>query len=175
VITLTGFLCTIIPFGLMFGLFGTSFEGAIPAWWCILEAVLYFIYRLLDEMDGKQARKTGNSSPVGLMFDHGCDSFTAALLCLMMSKMMQIGNGPLVMWTLLGITQSFHFATLEEYYIGGLFLGPFNGVTDGSALIISIFMLSGIVGNDIWLTQVTLPGMLPIRASQIVAWSIVFT
>jgi len=39
-------------------------------------------------MDGKQARKTGNSSPVGLMFDHGCDSFTAALLTLMMSKMM---------------------------------------------------------------------------------------
>jgi hypothetical protein len=60
-------------------------------------------------------------------------------------------------------------------YIGGLFLGPFNGVTDGSALIISIFMLSGIAGNDIWLTQVTLPGMPPMRASQILAWGIVFT
>ena len=174
-ITLTGFLCTIIPFGLIFGLFGTNFEGAIPAWWCFLAAVLYFVYRLLDEMDGKQARKTGNSSPVGLMFDHGCDSFTAALLCLMMSKMMQIGNGPLVMWMLLGITQSFHFSTLEEYYIGGLFLGPFNGVTDGSALIISIFMLSGIVGNEIWLTQVTLPGIPTMRISQIIAWGIIFS
>jgi hypothetical protein len=86
------------------------------------------------------------------MFDHGCDSFTAALLTLMMAKMMQIGNGPLVMWVLLGVAQSFHFSTLEEYYIGGLFLGPFNGVTDGSALIISIFMATGIAGNDIWLT-----------------------
>ena len=88
---------------------------------------------------------------------------------------MQIGNGPLVMWMLLGITQSFHFSTLEEYYIGGLFLGPFNGVTDGSALIISIFMLSGIVGNEIWLTQVTLPGIPTMRISQIIAWGIIFT
>jgi phosphatidylglycerophosphate synthase len=69
-----------------------------------MASILYFVYRLLDEMDGKQARKTGNSSPVGLMFDHGCDSFTVALLCLMMSKMMQIGNGPLVLWILLGVT-----------------------------------------------------------------------
>jgi len=79
------------------------------------------------------------------------------------------------MWILLGVAQSFHFSTLEEYYIGGLFLGPFNGVTDGSALIISIFLLSGITGNDIWLTQVTLPGMQPMRASYILAWFIVFT
>lgn len=79
--------------------------------------------------------------------------------------MLQIGNGPVVMWVLLGITQFFHFSTLEEYYIGGLFLGPFNGITDGSAFVISIFMLTGIIGNDIWLTQVSLPGMLPMRIS----------
>jgi ethanolaminephosphotransferase len=175
VITLTGFVCTLVPFFLMFSMFGTSFEGPVPAWWCFLEAVLYFVYRLLDEMDGKQARKTGNSSPVGLMFDHGCDSFTTALLCLMMSKMLQIGNGPLVLWILLGVTQSFHFSTLEEYYIGGLYLGPLNGVTDGSALIIGIFFLSGIIGNEIWLTHVTLPGMGPMRISQVLAWGILWS
>jgi len=27
-------------------------------------------------MDGKQARKTGNSSPLGMLFDHGCDAIT---------------------------------------------------------------------------------------------------
>jgi len=107
-------------------------------------------------MDGKQARKTGNSSPVGLMFDHGCDSFTAAFICLMMSKMMQVGNGPASLLILLAITQSFYFSTLEEYYIGGLFLGPFNGVTDGSVLIIAIFLVSGIFGNGFWAAP--LPG-----------------
>lgn len=90
------------------------------------------------------------------MFDHGCDSFTAAFICLMMSKMMQVGNGPASLLILLAITQSFYFSTLEEYYIGGLFLGPFNGVTDGSVLIIAIFLVSGIFGNGFWAAP--LPG-----------------
>jgi ethanolaminephosphotransferase len=27
-------------------------------------------------MDGKQARRTKTSSPLGMMFDHGCDALT---------------------------------------------------------------------------------------------------
>lgn len=30
---------------------------------------------LQDCMDGKQARRTGSSSPLGQLFDHGCDAF----------------------------------------------------------------------------------------------------
>jgi ethanolaminephosphotransferase len=28
-------------------------------------------------MDGKQARRTGSSSPLGLLFDHGCDAINS--------------------------------------------------------------------------------------------------
>ena len=35
--------------------------------------------KILDNCDGKQARKTGNSSTLGMLFDHGCDNIT--LLC----------------------------------------------------------------------------------------------
>ena len=45
---------------------------------------------------------------------------------------------------------SFHFCTLEEYYTGGLFLGPFNGVTDGSVGIILLFLLMSLTGNQFW-------------------------
>ena len=45
---------------------------------------------------------------------------------------------------------SFHFCTLEEYYTGGLFLGPMNGVTDGSVGIIILFLIMGFTGNNIW-------------------------
>ena len=45
---------------------------------------------------------------------------------------------------------SFHFSTLEEYYTGGLFLGPFNGVTDGSAAVYMTFIFMTIAGNDFW-------------------------
>jgi hypothetical protein len=34
-------------------MFGTDFYGHVPAWWCYMEAASYFIYRVLDEMDGK--------------------------------------------------------------------------------------------------------------------------
>ena len=34
-----------------------------------------------------------------------------------------------------------------------MFLGPFNGVTDGSGGIIGIFIFMGIVGNDFWVNQ----------------------
>lgn len=31
-------------------------------------------YLNLDAIDGKQARRTGTSSPLGELFDHGCDA-----------------------------------------------------------------------------------------------------
>lgn len=33
-----------------------------------------FIYQSLDAIDGKQARRTNSSTPLGELFDHGCDS-----------------------------------------------------------------------------------------------------
>lgn len=43
---------------------------------------------------------------------------------------------------------SFHFSTLEEYYTGGLFLGPGNGISDGSVGIVGIFIVLGMFGNE---------------------------
>lgn len=82
---------------MLFGLYGLDFEGDVPAWFCYMEAACYLIYRVLDEMDGKQARKTGNSSPLGLLFDHGCDSITASLFTLMILKALKCGNGMIVL------------------------------------------------------------------------------
>ena len=36
----------------------------------------------LDGIDGKQARRTGSSSPLGEMFDHGLDSWSTSLFLL---------------------------------------------------------------------------------------------
>jgi len=34
------------------------------------------VYQSLDAIDGKQARRTGTSNPLGELFDHGCDSIS---------------------------------------------------------------------------------------------------
>jgi len=36
-----------------------------------------FVYQSLDAIDGKQARRTNTASPLGELFDHGCDSVSA--------------------------------------------------------------------------------------------------
>jgi ethanolaminephosphotransferase len=46
----------------------------------------------LDNMDGKQARKIGASSSLGLLFDHGCDSLSAFFQGMTMSRMLMVGN-----------------------------------------------------------------------------------
>lgn len=38
-----------------------------------------FLYQSLDAIDGKQARRTKSSSPLGELFDHGCDSVSTGL------------------------------------------------------------------------------------------------
>jgi len=37
---------------------------------------------------------------------------------------------------------------IEEYYTGGLFLGPFNGVSDGSIILYTFFTIGAFLGND---------------------------
>ena len=94
-ITLTGFLFSTAPFIFFFGFFGTHLQNEDPAtpklqrWMFLAEGLCYFAYRVLDELDGKQARRTGNSSPLGLLFDHGCDAFAVGLQCMIMAKLTQ--------------------------------------------------------------------------------------
>ena len=44
-----------------------------PRWTLLLAALGLFAYQTLDAIDGKQARRTGTVSPMGELFDHGCD------------------------------------------------------------------------------------------------------
>ena len=45
-----------------------------------LESFWPYYLQSLDAIDGKQARRTGTSSPLGELFDHGCDSLSTGSL-----------------------------------------------------------------------------------------------
>ena len=51
-----------------------SFQA--PRFSCFLCGLGLFVYQTLDAIDGKQARRTNSSSPLGELFDHGCDSLS---------------------------------------------------------------------------------------------------
>lgn len=50
-----------------------------PRWAALLCAAGIFIYQTLDAIDGKQARRTNSASPLGELFDHGCDSLSTGI------------------------------------------------------------------------------------------------
>lgn len=47
---------------------------------------------------------------------------------------------------------AFYFATLEEYYVGTLRLPMINAVSEGTVLIVLVYLFSGLNGNSLWLT-----------------------
>lgn len=149
-LTVLGLLCTVIPFLVLMSISGAYLVGEVPSWFLYVHAATYLIYRMLDEMDGKQARRTDNSSPLGLLFDHGCDCFTIGLQNIMISKELCVGENPIAMMSLITAYMVFHFTTLEEYYLGTLKLPIFNGVSDGSLVIIALLIFTGAIGNTWW-------------------------
>jgi phosphatidylglycerophosphate synthase len=67
--------------------------GEAPRWAYLLSAISVIAYVNLDSLDGKQARRTGSSSPLGQLFDHGCDALTVHLLLANISCSMQFSCG----------------------------------------------------------------------------------
>ena len=71
---------------------GLDGKGIIPGWVCVFSALLYITYHLLDLMDGKHARNTKNSSPLGLLMDHGCDAITTFLFLMSFGNIIQLSK-----------------------------------------------------------------------------------
>ncbi|CEG39698.1 cdpalcohol phosphatidyltransferase [Plasmopara halstedii] len=125
-------------------------EGEVPWWAMVIAAVTLFGYQTLDNLDGKQARRTNSSSPLGLLFDHGCDALNISVGTMTMVSIMQMG----ATWKTVGFVLSGHFvfifATWEEYYSGSLELPIFNGPTEGILIGIALKLFTAIVGVDFW-------------------------
>lgn len=69
-------------------------KSEAPRWTYALCGLGLFIYQSLDAIDGKQARRTGTSSPLGELFDHGCDSISTVFVALSACAAVQLGQYP---------------------------------------------------------------------------------
>jgi phosphatidylglycerophosphate synthase len=146
VLTLIGFFCVLCSYSLVWYWCPTFSEEA-PSWVWITVACLLFTYRTLDNMDGKQARKIGCGSPLGLSLDHGCDAVTSCLIPAVGCAFMQTGQ---TFWTVIFIVSApiaAFILTWEEFYTGVFNLGSFNGVDEGGIITDLIFLTGGIVGE----------------------------
>ncbi|KAJ1926877.1 hypothetical protein IWQ60_003427 [Tieghemiomyces parasiticus] len=148
-ITLTGLGFVVANLGFLL-YYSPDLVGPAPAWVYYSSALGLWLYSTFDNVDGKQARRTGTSSPLGELFDHGCDALNCALAGLLQAASMGLGHS----WHTVGIvfntTLTFYLSTWEEYHTGVLFLGLINGPTEGMILACSLIVLSGWYGPQIY-------------------------
>lgn len=129
-----------------------------PRWIFLYNAIAMFIYQTLDNMDGKQARKTKSSSPMGLLFDHGCDAINSMLGSA--NWIVAMGLNPfedamLSYIILVGPYALFYIATWEEYYTGELILPIFNGPNEGLLGGALLSVTTYVYGPEFWVSKNT--------------------
>ena len=83
-------------------------------------AVALWLYQTLDAMDGKQARRTGSATPLGQLFDHGCDALSVGFLHGMVATCCLIGPTQWYMMTLTSAYVTFFAGQWIEHQSGVL-------------------------------------------------------
>jgi ethanolaminephosphotransferase len=124
--------------------------GPQQSWVYYSYAFGVWAYSTMDNIDGKQARRTGTSSGLGELFDHGIDSLNCTLASLLGTSAMALGPTKVGALTALMPCLPMFFSTWETYHTHTLYLGFFNGPTEGLLIAASIMLASGIWGPQIW-------------------------
>lgn len=156
-ITIWGFAWNMACLLLTLAFYGNSTDGFFSPYLAYFVGVSYFIYTTADNTDGKQARKNGTGSVMGMLFDHGLDATTAIVMNLVLTRIVGVGPGLPALLAIQISTIPFYFLTLEDYYIGMLHLPIFTGPDDTSLLISGICFFSAYIGSDYWTDQVRVP------------------
>lgn len=165
VMTFSGFLILVANF-LLLSYYDWSFDAAeldlqgqltVPSWVWLVCGVGTFVAHTLDGCDGKQARRTKSSTPLGELFDHGLDSWACLLLPGALYSV--FGRGQYgadefgYYYVLVFVMFSFILSHWEKYNTGILFL-PWT--YDLSQVGITVAFLVQYLYAFTW-TRVTLP------------------
>jgi len=148
-VTLLGFFFVLGNVGLL-EVTDPDFTGPKHSWVYFSYAFGVWAYSTMDNIDGKQARRTGTSSGLGELFDHGIDSLNCTLASLLETSAMAFGATRIGALTAFIPTLPMFFSTWETYHTHTLYLGYFNGPTEGLIIASSIMLLSAIYGPQIW-------------------------
>ncbi|CBH15994.1 ethanolaminephosphotransferase, putative [Trypanosoma brucei gambiense DAL972] len=159
-ITVTGFvMCLSSALLVMFFYYFGNAE--YPCWVWLYAVICLFAYQTLDAIDGKQARRTNTGSPLGELFDHGCDVILTPFVQMMICC--ALNTPPCVTFVYITLSSCAVFGAIwEQFATGTLDLGYVNGPTDGILLACGIFLITAIMSPAVWDTQVAGPYEVPL-------------
>eukprot|EP01114_Cavostelium_apophysatum_P021151 TRINITY_DN7294_c0_g1_i1.p1 TRINITY_DN7294_c0_g1~~TRINITY_DN7294_c0_g1_i1.p1 ORF type:complete len:385 (+),score=11.73 TRINITY_DN7294_c0_g1_i1:141-1295(+) len=153
VVTLWGLMCMGISFYIVTAYCEVMHPCELPGWAYIVISLLIFAYQTFDNLDGKQARRTGSSSALGEVFDHGGDSLTIPIFTLILSNAVQFGPFEAYI-TLIYLSFVFFAVHWEGYFTGTVVLDIIANPTEAQLSMISLLIITYFYGNSVWLTQV---------------------
>lgn len=156
-LTLFGF-CFCIGNFLNLWYYSPNFTEPCPNWVYFTFAVGLFgrfsihslVYQTLDAIDGKQARRTGMSGPLGELFDHGIDAINLTFIMLLASNAINIHGGWSLYIMFVTSTANFYFCSWEYYHTRTLYLPYFSGPVEGILAVVLVHIISGIWSPLFW-------------------------
>ncbi|KAL1958056.1 hypothetical protein VTO42DRAFT_5268 [Malbranchea cinnamomea] len=153
-VTLLGFVF-IVGNVVLLEIYVPDLLGPAPSWVYYSFAIGMWMYSTMDNVDGKQARRTGTSSPLGELFDHGIDSLNCTLASLLEAAALAQGSTKLGAFTALMPCLAMYFSTWETYHTHTLYLGYLNGPTEGLLIGTLLLAAAGFYGPEIYSRPVT--------------------
>eukprot|EP00117_Sycon_ciliatum_P038277 scpid44738/ scgid28478/ Choline/ethanolaminephosphotransferase 1 len=166
VITFIGALCFVVPgcYLVFHTPTATLSDDKMPgAFWLTL-SVCCLAYQLLDCIDGKQARRTGNSSPLGEFLDHGIDAFATIILPLSAASCALLGEVPLMhAMAPVAAISLFFMAHWHSYVAGTMHVNSMVDVEEARTYFTMLFILNGLhpMGRGFFLQEIAVVPWLP--------------
>lgn len=147
-ITVYAFMSTMVP-SLIFVFYDATLLTTYPAILYVLAAVGLFLYQTLDALDGKQARRINAKSPLGQLFDHGCDSFSTALIVVQILVCLKIESHCLNIWAYIGYITIVWCSNLCEHFTGVMNTSVGQiGVTEIQLFQMLLLLLTAVGGME---------------------------
>ena len=154
-ITLTGLMVNVVA-ALMVVFYDPYLVGNAPGWVYINAAICLQVYVVLDAADGKQARRLNASSPLGQIFDHGCDAINLIFIIITCCSGAGFGIGQMSALLVAILCSIFVCAQLIEYQSNVLLAGgKIFGVTEAMLFVSVLLLITGMKGIDFWDIDVT--------------------
>lgn len=152
-LTLLGFASTLMCL-ILTCVFMPTLKEAAPPWVYLANLVLLFIYQTLDAVDGKQARRTNTATPLGQLFDHGCDSFSTVFAALSVLGTVRFGIS-VASFMLIAILQMqlFMYTWWELHFHEYRCYTGVTGVTEGQLVMMGMNLVSLVFGPEIFTTS----------------------
>ncbi|NP_001080113.1 choline/ethanolaminephosphotransferase 1 isoform X1 [Xenopus laevis] len=152
-ITIIGLLINIVTTVVLIYYCPTATEKA-PTWTYLSCAIGLFMYQSLDAIDGKQARRTNSSTPLGELFDHGCDSLSTVFVVLGTCIAVQLGTNPDWMFFCCFAGMFMFYCAHWQTYVSGTLRFGIIDVTEVQIFIIIMHLLAAIGGPTLWLSMI---------------------